>query len=208
MADHINPEPELEQYPNAAHVYVTPALTSAPPHLTSASASIATPVNFILLTLFVLLVYMRLRPAPPPTLPKPAQPIVFRTYTPRTLAPFDGTGKSPIYIAVRGNVYDVSPGRQFYGPGGPYANFAGRDASRGLACQSFDEDMLTKDLDGPLDGLVDLGSEELEALAGWEETFRGKYLRVGKLVSLQELEEAERKEAEAEAEAKRTAVET
>jgi len=37
--------------------------------------------------------------------------------------------------------------------GGPYENFAGRDASRGLACQSFDEEMLTADLTAPLDDL-------------------------------------------------------
>ncbi|KAH0254147.1 hypothetical protein KCU71_g22456, partial [Aureobasidium melanogenum] len=59
---------------------------------------------------------------------------------------------------------------------------AGRDASRGLACGSFDEDMLTKDLNGPLDTLSDLGDEEMGALRGWEERFSEKYLVVGKLV--------------------------
>jgi len=83
---------------------------------------------------------------------------------------------------VRGRVFDVSRGRNFYGPGGPYENFAGRDASRGLACGSFAEDMLTKDLDGPLDTLSDLGAEEMDTLKGWEERFSEKYLVVGKLV--------------------------
>lgn len=90
----------------------------------------------------------------------------------------------PVYLSVRGRVFDVTPGRNFYGPGGPYANFAGRDASRGLACGSFDEDMLTKDLDGPLDTLAGLGDEEMEALRGWEERFSEKYLVVGKLVAV------------------------
>ena len=93
-------------------------------------------------------------------------------------------------------MYDVSPGRQFYGPGGPYANFAGRDASRGLACGSFDEDMLTENLHGPLDDLNDLGDEELEALRGWEEMFRGKYVEVGRLVA--EGSEEAKREAERE----------
>ena len=75
----------------------------------------------------------------------------------------------PVYLAVRGKVFDVSMGRNFYGPGGPYENFAGRDATRGLACGSFDEDMLTKDLNGPLDDLSELGTAEMEALQGWEE---------------------------------------
>ena len=90
----------------------------------------------------------------------------------------------PVYIAVRGKVFDVTPGRNFYGPGGPYENFAGRDASRGLACNSFDEDMLTKDLQGPLDALDGLGSEEMDSLQGWEERFSEKYLVVGKLVAV------------------------
>lgn len=75
----------------------------------------------------------------------------------------------PVYLAVRGKVFDVTPGRNFYGPGGPYENFAGRDASRGLACGSFDEDMLNKNLHGPLDDLNGLGKDEMEALQDWED---------------------------------------
>jgi membrane-associated progesterone receptor component len=139
------------------------------------------PINLILLALFAFMVYMKLRPPPPVKLPK-GKPTVFRTFTPRTLLPFNGIGDSPVYLAVNGRVFDVSEGRNFYGPGGPYANFAGRDASRGLACGSFDEFMLTKDLDGPLDTLRGLGAEEMDALRGWEERFEEKYLVVGKLV--------------------------
>lgn len=100
------------------------------------------------------------------------------------MLPYNGTANMPVYLAVRGRVFDVTPGRNFYGPGGPYQNFAGRDASRGLACGSFDEEMLTKDLHGPLDTLSDLGEEEMEALRGWEERFNEKYLVVGKLVPM------------------------
>ena len=92
----------------------------------------------------------------------------------------------PVYLAVRSKVFDVTSGRNFYGPGGPYENFAGRDASRGLACGSFDEEMLTKDLHGPLDNLDVLGPDEMEALRGWEERFSEKYLVVGKLVPVME----------------------
>jgi membrane-associated progesterone receptor component len=66
----------------------------------------------------------------------------------------------------------------------PAARIAGRDASRGLACGSFDEEMLTKDLEGPLDTLEGLGPEELEAMRGWEERFEEKYLVVGRLVAV------------------------
>ena len=107
---------------------------------------------------------------------------MFKTYTPPELLPFNGEEGRPVYLAIRGRVFDVSAGRNFYGPGGPYENFAGRDASRGLACGSFDEEMLTKDLHGPLDTLDGLGEDEMDSLRGWEERFEEKYLVVGKLV--------------------------
>ncbi|WFC96163.1 hypothetical protein MBRA1_002819 [Malassezia brasiliensis] len=91
--------------------------------------------------------------------------IEFVSYTPKTLALFDGTGSeqspdgSKILLAINGKVFDVSSGRNFYGPGGPYGNFAGRDASRGMAKQSFDLSMLTP-LDQPIDTLEDLTDSE------------------------------------------------
>lgn len=142
-----------------------------------------TPINLILLSLFVLVAYYQLRPKPKSTLPKQPPATVFRTFTPRTLLPKNGLAGEPVYLSVRGRVFDVTPGRNFYGPGGPYANFAGRDASRGLAFGSFDEDMLTEDLDGPLDTLEDLDAEQKEALQGWEDRFEEKYLVVGRLVA-------------------------
>lgn len=87
---------------------------------------------------------------------------------------YNGENGQPVYLAVNKKVYDVTPGRNFYGPGGPYENFAGRDATRGLACQSFDEEMLTKDLDGPLDDCSDLNEEQVENLNGWVERFDDK----------------------------------
>ncbi|KAL8898265.1 MAG: hypothetical protein Q9207_006798 [Kuettlingeria erythrocarpa] len=153
---------------------------SAPTH----AQSIASPINLFLISLLIVLVYLRLRPKPPAVLAKGPPPIVFRTFTPPTLRPYNGENNMPVYLAVNGKVFDVSNGRNFYGPGGPYENFAGRDASRGLACGSFDEDMLTKDLNGPLDDLKGLGDEEMEAMRGWEERFHEKYLVVGKLVAV------------------------
>ncbi|KAI9738064.1 MAG: hypothetical protein M1818_005492 [Claussenomyces sp. TS43310] len=147
-------------------------------------ATVMTPINLILVALFILIAYYQLRPKSNVALPKQPPAIVFRTFTPHELLPNHGRNGAPVYLAVRGKVFDVTPGRQFYGPGGPYQNFAGRDASRGLAYGSFDEAMLTKDLDGPLDPLDDLDEEQLEALQGWEERFNEKYLVVGKLVAV------------------------
>lgn len=156
-------------------------LTCALPRNAHANG-LLTPLNILLLLLLGYTLRSSLRSTPPPTLPKERPAIVFRDFTPRTLLPYDGKDGAPIYFAVRGRVFDVSTGRNFYGPDGPYENFAGRDASRGLACGSFDRDMLTEDLDGPLDALSDLGPEEMESLAGWEEQFDSKYLVVGRLV--------------------------
>lgn len=153
------------------------------------TTAFVTPLNIILLLVAGYTLYVTLRPTPPPVLPKEPPATVFRTFTPHTLLPFNGENGAPVYLAVRGRVFDVSSGRNFYGPGGPYENFAGRDASRGLACGSFDEEMLTKDLDGPLDTLEDLGRDEMDALQGWEERFSSKYLVVGKLVPVGQEEE-------------------
>lgn len=60
----------------------------------------------------------------------------------------------------------------FYGPGGPYALFAGKDASRALAKMSFEEQDLTGDIEG-------LGPFELDALQDWEYKFMSKYFKVG-----------------------------
>lgn len=110
----------------------------------------------------------------------PEEPIVAGKFTPLTLAKFNGTDDPKIFISVRGTVYNVTQGASFYGPGGPYENFAGRDASRGLGKNSFDLENITP-LDQPLDDLKDLTKEEVESLDHWEELFESKYPVVGTL---------------------------
>lgn len=65
--------------------------------------------------------------------------------------------------------------RMFYGPGGAYAMFAGREASRALALLSFKP----QDINGNLEGL---DASELEILQDWEDKFEEKYVKVGQLV--------------------------
>ncbi|KAK8690363.1 hypothetical protein V6N13_073897 [Hibiscus sabdariffa] len=89
------------------------------------------------------------------------------------LKQYDGSDpKKPLLMAIKGQIYDVSQSRMFYGPGGPYALFAGKDASRALAKMSFEENDLTGDISG-------LGSFELDALQDWEYKFMSKYVKVG-----------------------------
>jgi hypothetical protein len=50
-------------------------------------------------------------------MPKSHPPTVtFRVYTPRTLAPFNGGDGGRILLAIKGVVFDVTAGRDFYGP--------------------------------------------------------------------------------------------
>ncbi|KAL4574827.1 hypothetical protein LXL04_021666 [Taraxacum kok-saghyz] len=91
------------------------------------------------------------------------------------LRAYDGNDpEKPLLMAIKGQIYDVSQSRMFYGPGGPYALFAGKDASRALAKMSFED----KDLNGDLTGL---GAFELDALQDWEYKFMSKYVKVGSI---------------------------
>ncbi|KAF3645744.1 Membrane steroid-binding protein 2 [Capsicum annuum] len=77
-------------------------------------------------------------------------------------------------MAIKGKIYDVSTSKMFYGPGGSYAMFVGRDASRALAQLSFKPEYFN----GSLDGLSDA---QLEILQDWEYKFMNKYAWVGQL---------------------------
>ena len=58
---------------------------------------------------------------------------IVKTFTSAELSKFDGTNSTlPIYLAMNGNVYDVTAGRDFYQTGGAYHYLAGRDSSAEL----------------------------------------------------------------------------
>ena len=65
------------------------------------------------------------------------------------LRAYEGSDKEkPIYIAIDGTVFDVSIAPSFYGPGGHYNHFAGRDATRAWVTECWDtEDQLTWRMD-------------------------------------------------------------
>ncbi|KAL6955955.1 Membrane steroid-binding protein 1 [Sarracenia purpurea var. burkii] len=106
-----------------------------------------------------------IRPLPPP--------VQVGEITEEELKAYDGSDPNkPLLMAIKAQIYDVSQSRVFYGPGGPYALFAGKDASRALAKMSFEDKDLTADISG-------LGPFELEALQDWEYKFMSKYVKVG-----------------------------
>eukprot|EP00904_Undaria_pinnatifida_P003760 jgi/Undpi1/13385/HiC_scaffold_8.g03044.m1 len=90
----------------------------------------------------------------------------------------------PVYIALKGNVYDASAGNDLYGPGGKYTEFAGHDISRrvarGLAGGSSGKDGSAELDDLALDGLDRF---EQMTLTGWEDMFAAKgYPVLGRVV--------------------------
>lgn len=109
----------------------------------------------------------QMEPLPPP--------VQLGEITEEELKQYDGSdSKKSLLMAIKGQIYDVSQSRMFYGPGGPYALFAGKDASRALAKMSFEEKDLTGDIS-------DLGPFELDALQDWEYKFMSKYVKVGSI---------------------------
>ena len=72
-----------------------------------------------------------------------------RLLTPEELKAYDGKEGSPgLYIALLGQVFDVSKGMDHYGPGGGYSFFAAKDGSRAFVTGEFNEAGLVDDLTG------------------------------------------------------------
>ncbi|KAF8313466.1 cytochrome b5 [Clavulina sp. PMI_390] len=204
--------PEVKRLELAAHsvsdpniILTAPASKSSPPtpNMDSPVTTFTTlPINIALLTPIAYLIWDILFPrvglapgAPIPSSyeesylwrPKTHMPaIVWAKYSPQTLEPFDGKRNPRILLAINRIVYDVSAGKSFYGPEGPYGNFAGRDASRGMAKQSFDLDMLTP-VDARIDPLKDITKSEIDNMNGWSSHFENKYVVCGELVENDEL---------------------
>jgi len=145
---------------------------------------ISSPINMILVLAICFLFYKIFSgrkaddsstPSGPPPLPKMKK----QDFTLKQLKMYDGThaeGQGRILIAVNGKVFDVTRGKRFYGPGGPYSSFAGHDASRALAMFATD---LVKD---EYDDLSDLNTMQMESIKEWEIQLSEKYDYVGRLL--------------------------
>jgi len=95
-------------------------------------------------------------------------------FTVASLKPNNGASGQPIYISIRGKVYDCSAAADFYGPGGSYAVFAGKDVSRCLA------KMLISDVEANA-GWSNLAADHVQTLEEWIAKYESKYPIVGSL---------------------------
>ncbi|KAK3824999.1 MAG: cytochrome b5-like heme/steroid binding domain-containing protein [Benniella sp.] len=99
-----------------------------------------------------------------------------KNLTPEALSKYDGSGESgEIYVAIRGVIYDVTPKKDMYGPGGNYRVFAGKDASKALAKSSLKPEDCVPDVS-------DLNEEEVKTLDNWVEFFGKRYTKVGTVI--------------------------
>jgi len=139
-------------------------------------------VNIFLTGAILYLIYKILFPAPEPVPKEGEKPMPSLKKQDMTLAElkqYDGLSEGSgghICVAVNGKIFDVTRGKRFYGPGGPYSGFAGRDASRGLATFSVDP------VSDEYDDLSDLKPSELEQVKEWELQFCEKYDHIGKVL--------------------------
>jgi predicted heme/steroid binding protein len=75
-----------------------------------------------------------------------------------------GKDADVLWVAIMGEVYDVTSGRQFYGDGAPYSIFAGRDGSASFVTGDFT-------VDGAQKSLLDLEPIQLLQLSDWKDFY-------------------------------------
>ncbi|EAU85747.2 progesterone binding protein [Coprinopsis cinerea okayama7 len=97
-------------------------------------------------------------------------------FTPEELAQYDGSDTSkPIYVAIKGTVFDVTRKADVYGAGKSYNIFAGKDGSKGLGMSSLKPEHAIADYS-------DLGEKERKVLDDWYSFFEKRYNIVGRVV--------------------------
>ncbi|KAI0035468.1 progesterone binding protein [Vararia minispora EC-137] len=99
-------------------------------------------------------------------------------FTLEQLKVFDGSDPSkPIYVSIKGTVFDVTHKRDTYGPGQAYNLFTGKDASRALGKSSLKQEDAVSDYST-------LPENERKVLDDWHSFFTKRYNIVGKVIDL------------------------
>ncbi|XP_060599237.1 neuferricin-like [Ruditapes philippinarum] len=98
-----------------------------------------------------------------------------KLFTKDELSKYTGKESPYVYLAILGDVFDVSKGKRHYGEGGGYHFFTGKDGTRAYVSGDFTEKGLIEDTEGL--SLTDyLGIEE------WNEFYRKQYKHIGRLI--------------------------
>jgi len=100
-------------------------------------------------------------------------------YTLEELRRYDGTDENlPIYVSIKGTVFDVTRKRDVYGPPlGSYRVFAGKDASKAFGLSSLNEEDADPDWST-------LEAKEMKVLEEWFAFFKKRYNVVGRVVDM------------------------
>ena len=157
--------PEVKHHSTSSFYH---RLTTNPYFVYPAALAMFLCFHFTLSYLFTGTLHYGLIPSPPPPP---------RTFTPSELREYDGSDASkPLYLAILGDVFDVSDGGKYYGPDGGYHAFAGRDGSRAFITGCFDEAGAVADTRG-------LTEQQMDALRRWRDFYaeHKTYRYVGEL---------------------------
>lgn len=106
------------------------------------------------------------------------QPLKSGMMTAEMLAQYDGTDASkPIMLALLGEIFDVTAGKDYYGPQGGYGFFSGQDGSRAFVSGMFNETGLIPDL-------TNFTAAQYEGVVSWRDFYHKeeKYKYVAKLI--------------------------
>ena len=101
------------------------------------------------------------------------------TMTLAELAEMDGrTENTPIYISVKGQIFDISEGRAMYGPGKGYHSLVAKESASAFAFGCFQDECFKTSIDN-------LSAEQLVEVDRWIDLYRNhdKYKLVGRLIS-------------------------
>jgi len=96
-------------------------------------------------------------------------------FTKEQLATYDGSDGSPLYVAILGEIYDVSKGEKYYGKEKGYHCFVAKDGTRAYITGEFVADLT--------DDVTDFDAEKHGGLVEWRSFYRDheEYTFVGRV---------------------------
>lgn len=106
---------------NRLEILLKMGLESAVSPIVNFIKSLSSPVQILGLLIIVLIirkiVQSKVRKPPPPPREKPLEPMKKRDFSTQELLEYDGVKQKRVLLAVNFKVFDVTRGKDFYGPG-------------------------------------------------------------------------------------------